>query len=142
MIGALAACSSQEDAPAPPASISITGASVVTQEGGDPFVTMDLTVSAPDQLTAVEVGADIAESVQLTDPGPESIAPTDEDPAPIVAGVPIDAVALSAGDPTTFGPGSYGMWLIGPKELEAESTITITLTLQDAGPVVVEAPVR
>lgn len=143
MIAALAACSSQDTDPAPPASVTITGASVVAQVDGDPYIAMTVTTSTADQLSAAEVDPQtVADSVELTAAGPEPAAPTGGDPAPITPGDPIDSVELAAGQPTTFGPGAYGMWLTEPKKLKKDSTITITLTLKEAGPVVVQAPVR
>lgn len=139
----LTACSGQEDELAPPATISITGASVVTQADGDPYVTMTVTTSAADQLTAAEVDAKtVAKSVELATPGPDPSAATGGDPAPITPGDPVDFVDLPAGQATTFGPGAYGMWLAEAKQLEQGSTVTITLILKDAGQVVVQAPVR
>lgn len=123
------------------ATVSITGASVVLQPKGDPFITMNLTTSANDRLTAAEVDPEtVASGIVLTEPAP---APSAEaEPGPFVPGTTIDAVGLEGGKETSFGPGGYGMWLSKPKKLKEGSTVTITLTLEDSGKLTVQAPVR
>lgn len=139
----LTACSSSSDDATPPASISITGASVVTQAEGDPYVDLTVTTSADDTLTGVTVDPQtVAESVQLTSSDREPTPGSSISPAPLTPGTRIDSVELAAGQPTTFGPGAYGMWLTNPKKLAKDSTVTITLTLEGAGDVSVQAPVR
>jgi copper(I)-binding protein len=129
--------------PTPPASVSITGATVVTQTGGDPYVSMMITTSSDDRLTAVEVDPEaVAGSVVLAESGAEPTPNAAGEPAPFTPGRTVDGIDLSAGEATAFGPGSYGIWLSEQKDLAADSTVTITLTLQDAGELTVEAPVR
>lgn len=123
------------------ATVSITGAYVVLQPPGDPFITMNVTTSSDDRLTSAKVDpATVASGVVLTDPS--VTASTDPKPGPFTPGTTIDAVALVGGKVTSFGPGGYGMWLSKPKKLKKNSTVSITLTLENSGELVVQAPVR
>ena len=49
---------------------------------------------------------------------------------------------MSGGQATTFGPGSYGMWLSNPKKLKTGLTVTITLNMEKAGEIRVQAPIH
>lgn len=150
LITPVTACSSQsrdaaeETAPATAPTVAITGASVVVQaEGGTPYVTMTLTTSASDRLISAKVDpALVAGAVILTEPSPAPTPGPEGQPAPLAPGDPVDSVKLGAGKPTEFGPGSNGMWLAEPKELTAGSLVTLTLTLDQAGEIQVQAPVQ
>lgn len=140
------ACSSQ--APVPDRtdlpSVAIKGASVIAQPGDNPaYVTMTLTTTGTDQLTSAAVDPDkVAKAVILT--APTTVAPPKpgEDMAPLNPSEPIDSIPLSSAQAITFGPGSYGMWLSSPKKLKTGSTIMITLSMEKAGEIQVQAPVH
>jgi copper(I)-binding protein len=142
----LTACSSQVPVPdrTDVPSVAINGASVVAQTGDNPaYVTMTLTTSGTDQLTSAAVDPDkVAKAVILT--APTTVAPPKPgvDMAPLSPSEPIDSIPLTSAQATTFGPGSYGMWLVNPKKLKTGSTITITLNIEKAGEIQVQAPVH
>ena len=125
-------------------SVAINGASVVAQPGDNPaYVIMTLTTTGTDQLTSAAVDPDkVAKAVILT--APTTVAPPKpgEDMAPLSPSGPIDSIPLTSAQATTFGPGSYGMWLSNPKKLKTGSTITITLNMEKVGEMQVQAPVH
>jgi hypothetical protein len=140
----LAACSSKAPKPGDTPSVAIAGASVIRQ-GGDnpPYVTMTVTTSVPDRLNSATVDQNkVAEGVILT--APAAIAPPEpgKKPGPLSPAESIDAIELAGGQAITFGPGSYGMWLSKPKKLTTGRIVTITLNMDKAGDVDIQAPVR
>jgi copper(I)-binding protein len=142
----LSACSSQ--APTPDRtdvpSVAIGGAAVVTQAGDNPaYVTMTVTTTGADQLKSAAVDpAKAAKAVILTAPTTVHPPKPGENMEPLRPSEPIDSIPLTGGQAITFGPGSYGMWLSKPKKLKTGSTVTITLNMEKAGEIQVQAPVH
>jgi hypothetical protein len=142
----LTACSNQGPSPdsADMPAVAILGASVVKQtRDNPPYVTMTLTTSSNDRLKSAAVDPDkVAKAVVLTAPTALTPPKPGEDIDPLTPTEPIDSIPLTGGQATTFGPGSYGMWLSDPRKLKTGSSVTITLNMEKAGEVRVQAPVH
>ena len=118
-------------------SVSVTGATIVRQAGGDPFVAMNMTSSQADRITGVRVDAAVITDVLMTSaqalpsasPQPGAATPT------VTPGEMIDGIDLAAGQQAAVGPGSYGIWLQDPKKLKKGGTVTLTFILEHAGQV-------
>lgn len=142
LAGLLTGCSGG-DSPQQSASLAVTGATVVRQENGDAYVTMTVTSSSEDRITSAAVDGTIADAVFLTAPTQLAGPTPTPGPAPVLEpGEPVDVVDLPADEAVQFGPGANGMWLRSAKELTADQTVTVTLTLADSGEVPVQASVR
>ncbi len=142
----LTACSNQGPTPdtANMPTVAISGASVIMQENDNsPYVTMTLTTSSTDRLKSAAVDPDkVAQKVILTAPTAVTPPKPGEKAKPLSPSEPIDSIPLTGAQATTFGPGSYGMWLSNPKKLKTGLTVTITLNMEKAGEVRVQAPIH
>lgn len=142
-----AGCSSSPDStstavPSPASqrpTVSVSGASVQLQDG-EPFVGMTVAASQQDVLIEVS-GSDVGE-VRLTSPTAQSTpsAPTKGVPV-FMGGEAIDRVDVPGGQPVTFGPGGYGLFLPSLKAKDDEP-VTLQLVFENAGTVLVTAAVR
>jgi copper(I)-binding protein len=142
----LTACSNHGPSPdsADIPTVAISGASVVAQNrDNSPYVTMTLTTSSSDRLKSAAVDPDkVAQKVILTAPTAVTPPKPGENVEPLSPSEPIDSIPLTGAQATTFGPGSYGMWLSNPKKLKTGLTVTITLNMEKAGEISVQAPVH
>ncbi len=135
-----AVLSSCVPAPASGASIEVTDAWVRTAPGTDGmgmngalFMVINNHASAVDTLLRVETQAAGMSQVHLTEVDANGVSSMHEVPG----------VEIPAGGSVEFKSGSYHVMLMGLKEgVQAGSTASFTLIFKNAGPVVVEAPVK
>ncbi|MFM7684543.1 MAG: copper chaperone PCu(A)C [Actinomycetota bacterium] len=143
------ACGDGDEAPG--ASLEVTGQWARTSPAGATSGAAYLTITSPvdDTLTGVEVDASVAETAEMH----ETTMATGTTMAGMgsettMAGMgemtmqPVASIELPAGVAVAMKPGGYHVMLMGLTEpLEQGGSITLTLTLRNAGAVVVTVPV-
>lgn len=96
------------------------------------YMTLVNNTDTPDRL--VEVSTAVAEVVELHNVEMEN---------GVMKMRPVEGIEVPAGGEVSLEPGSYHAMLIGlTQDLSEGDTVTLTLTLENAGTIELEAPVR
>jgi copper(I)-binding protein len=150
-LGGLAACGSDakssgsSDTTTGSGSVTVTDAwareSAMAEGDGAAYFTITNGSTVDDELTAVSVSTDIAESAQMH----ETVVATETTMAGdgMMSMKEVTSVTIPAGGDVHFEPGGYHVMLIElVKPLEVGQTIPLTLTFAKAGTIEVTATVR
>jgi copper(I)-binding protein len=107
--------------------------------GGNGAGYMVIRNNGDDDDALVRADADFAEAVELH----ESMIMESDEGGEMAMMEPVSSIAVPAGDRAALEPGGYHVMLIGVEDsLEPGQMVTLSLTFENAGVVVVEAEVR